>query len=116
MCQRWAAPTLTRLLRAEHAANLERLFRDVASDLWRAVFAFAAGRPAVADDAVAEAFARALERPDGIRDPTAWLYRTAFRIAAAELKRDRGEPALWPLPAHEGTSVSGLGGLLPALR
>jgi len=103
-------------LLAEHAANLERLFRDLAPDLWRAVFAFAAGRPAVADDAVAEAFARALERPDGIRDPAAWLYRTAFRIAAAELKRERTEPRPGASPEQAATSVAGLAALIPALR
>lgn len=37
---------------------------------------------------VAEAFARAIQHDHGIRDPVPWLFRTAFRLAAAELKRD----------------------------
>ena len=42
--------------------GFEQLFRQAAPGLWRTIFAFAGGRAAVADDAVAEAFARALER------------------------------------------------------
>lgn len=40
----------------------------------------------MADDAVAEAFAQALARGDELRDPLAWIWRAAFRIAAGELK------------------------------
>jgi hypothetical protein len=71
--------------------GFEQLFRQAAPGLWRTIFAFAGGRAAVADDAVAEAFARALERFGQIREPVPWLYRTAFRIAAEELRRK--EPA-----------------------
>lgn len=95
--------------------DLERLFREVAPGLWRTVYACAAGRSAVADDAVAEAFARALERADSIRDPVPWLYRTALRIAVAELKRESSELQAGPVPDQAMTS-SGLGALLPALR
>jgi len=96
--------------------DLERLFREVAPGLWRTVYTFAAGRPAVAEDAVAEAFARALEQADRIRDPVPWLYRTALRIAAADLKRERTEPPPGLSPDRATTSSSGLGDLLPALR
>jgi hypothetical protein len=37
---------------------------------------------------VAEAFARAMQHDHRIRDPLPWLFRTAFRLAATELKRD----------------------------
>lgn len=99
----------------DRGGDLERLFRDVAPSLWRTVYAFAAGRAAVADDAVAEAFARAIERADGIRDPVPWLYRTALRIAVAELKRERSELRVGPVPDQAMTS-SGLSALLAALR
>jgi len=104
--------------RADRAIDLERLFRDVAPGLWRTVYAYAAGLPAVADDAVAEAFARALERADTIRDPVPWLYRTAFRIAAAELKRQRTEPTPLPRSSPDVAAIpaAGLADLLPALR
>jgi hypothetical protein len=54
----------------------------------RAILAYSGGRRDVADDAVAEAFARTIERDDQVRDPKAYLYRLAFRIASAELRRD----------------------------
>jgi RNA polymerase sigma-70 factor (ECF subfamily) len=74
---------------------VEGAFREEAPRLWRALMAFTAGRPAIAEDAVAEAFSRALSQSDRIRDPIPWVYRVAFRIAAEELKREGtivGEP------------------------
>ena len=65
--------------RPGRAGQIERVFTEVAPGLWRTIYAFSAGRAAVADDAVAEAFARALERSDEIRDLKPWLYRTAVR-------------------------------------
>jgi RNA polymerase sigma-70 factor (ECF subfamily) len=50
--------------------------------------AYSGGRRDVADDAVGEAFVRAMESRTPIRSPHPWLYRTAFRIAAADLRRD----------------------------
>ena len=59
--------------------------------IWRAVLAYGGGRRDVADDAVAEAFARVMERGAQIRDPVAYLYRIAFRIAAADLRNATNE-------------------------
>ena len=47
------------------------------------------GDSEVADDSVAEAFTQALGRGDAIRDTAKWVWRSAFRIAAGELKRRR---------------------------
>ena len=97
--------------------DYEQVFRDTAPALWRAIYAFAAGQRAVADDAVAEAFARALERTDQIRDPVPWLYRTAFRLAAELLRRERRQRrALESEPEHVPATAAGLGALVPALR
>jgi len=96
------------------AADYEKVFRDAAPGLWRTIYAFAAGRRAVADDAVAEAFARALERAGQIRDPVPWLYRTALRLAAEDLRRERREPE--PEPDQAAASAAGLAALVPALR
>jgi RNA polymerase sigma-70 factor (ECF subfamily) len=96
------------------AADYEQVFRDTAADLWRTIYAFAAGQRAVADDAVAEAFARALERAGHIREPVPWLYRTAFRLAAEDLRRQRREPEAEPDRVVE--PEAGLGTLVPALR
>ncbi|MEX2458069.1 MAG: sigma-70 family RNA polymerase sigma factor [Actinomycetota bacterium] len=50
---------------------------------------------------MAEAFAQALRRGDAIRDPAKWIWRTAFRLAAGEMKerRRRGE---MPEQTYEG--------------
>jgi RNA polymerase sigma-70 factor (ECF subfamily) len=52
------------------------------------MYAYSGGRRDIADEAVAEAFARAIAYTRGIRDPFSWIYRTAFRIAAEEMRRD----------------------------
>jgi RNA polymerase sigma-70 factor, ECF subfamily len=101
---------------ASRPCDLERVFREAGPGLWRTIYAFSAGRRTVADDAVAEAFARALERADTIRDPVPWLYRTAVRIAAAELRRERKEPPPERLPGPAVTPPCGLDALVPALR
>jgi RNA polymerase sigma-70 factor, ECF subfamily len=58
--------------------------------LWRAVAVWS-GSSEVADEAVAETFAQLMRRGAAVEDPVAWAWRTAFRIAAAELQRRRAE-------------------------
>jgi RNA polymerase sigma-70 factor (ECF subfamily) len=77
----------SRVLDDEERSELERAYRAVGGDLWRALFAFTGGSREIAEDAVADAFIRAASRLTGIRDLRAWLYTVAFRIAAAELRR-----------------------------
>jgi RNA polymerase sigma-70 factor (ECF subfamily) len=72
------------------AQSIETLYREDADRLWRAVVAYA-GDPDIASDAVAEAYAQALRRGAAIRDPAAWIWRSAFRIAAGSLKRRRAD-------------------------
>ena len=67
--------------------DFDAIWRDAGPALWRAVLVYAGGRRDVADDAVAEAFARAIARDAQIREPVGYLYRVAFRVAAADLKR-----------------------------
>ena len=67
------------------ADELGRLYEEHRDRLWRGVYA-ACGDPDIASDAVAEAFAQALRRGDAIRNPLAWVWRAALRIAAGELK------------------------------
>jgi RNA polymerase sigma factor (sigma-70 family) len=83
----------------EISGTLERIYREDGALLWRAVFAFAGDRQ-IADDAVAEAFAQALRRGDGLRDPARWVWAVAFRIAKDDLA-DRGRHG-GEVP-HEGT-------------
>lgn len=72
----------------DFGAEVEALYRTDGARLWRSVFGYA-GQRTVADDAVAEAFAQLLRRGDDVRDPKAWVWRTAFRIAAGDLQRQR---------------------------
>jgi RNA polymerase sigma-70 factor (ECF subfamily) len=71
------------------SADLEHVYRESAPALWRAIYGFTGGRRDVTEDAVAEAFARAVEHAGRIREPVAWIYRTAFRIASRELQREK---------------------------
>lgn len=72
--------------------DFDAIYREAGARLWRSLYAYTAGREDIAHDAMAEAFARALARASSIRDPVPYLYRTAFRIAASELRqRDRDE-------------------------
>lgn len=75
--------------------RIESLYREQGDRLWRAVLAYS-GDPDVASDATAEAFAQALLRGSELRDPAAWLWRVAFRIAAGELKERRSRRSSWP--------------------
>jgi RNA polymerase sigma-70 factor (ECF subfamily) len=67
--------------------RFDELYRRAGPRLWRAVLAYTGGRRDLTDDVVAEAFARTLERGSSVRSPEPYLYRVAFRIAAAELRR-----------------------------
>jgi RNA polymerase sigma-70 factor (ECF subfamily) len=78
------------------ASEVEAVYRQDGDRLWRALFAFA-GNEDVASDAVAEAFAQALRRGSAIRDVRGWVWRSAFRLAAGDLKR-QSSLAHGPLP------------------
>ena len=78
------------------APSIEQVYRDHADRLWRSVFAFA-GDADIASDSVAEAFAQALRRGPALRDPAAWTWRAAFRIASGALK---SRNAVLPRRAH----------------
>jgi DNA-directed RNA polymerase specialized sigma24 family protein len=65
----------------DEAHDFDQVWREVGSVLWRAIVAYAGGRSDIANDAVAEAFARAIERDGRVRDPKAYIYRVAFRVA-----------------------------------
>lgn len=65
------------------------MFSAHGGQLWRAVLVASAGRREIADDVTAEAFTRLMVYQAGVRDPLAWLFRTAFRLMAKELQRER---------------------------
>lgn len=73
--------------------------------LWRSLLAWS-GSADVATEAASEAFAQLLRRGDEVRDPAAWVWRTAFRIAAGDLHRLRrdspGELLVEPVDLGDG--------------
>lgn len=75
--------------------DIEALYRADGERLWRAIFAFA-GDPDIASDAVAEAYAQLIRRGVAVRDPAAWVWRTAFRISRGSLKARRLDDAAPP--------------------
>jgi RNA polymerase sigma-70 factor, ECF subfamily len=95
--------------------DYEAIWHESGVTLWRAVYAYAGGRREVADDAVAEAFARAMTRGAEVRDPVAYLFRIAFRVASAELARTKQEDGAMPEMSVVDPSTNGLPDLLRAL-
>ena len=99
---------------------IERVYREEGERLWRAVLAYVGDRN-IADDAVAEAFAQALRRGDGIHDPDRWVWTAAFRIARGELAR-RGKTdgavaeGMYELPEPADEVVGALLRLSPKQR
>jgi RNA polymerase sigma-70 factor (ECF subfamily) len=99
--------------------SVERLYREEGPTLWRALASYTA-MPEVASDALAEAFAQALRRDD-LTNPSGWIWRTAFRIAAGEMKRLRAETAathepLTEPPVHLQELVEALRSISPNQR
>jgi RNA polymerase sigma-70 factor, ECF subfamily len=74
--------------------RVEQIYRDQSPRMLRAAYAYARDR-AIAEDAVAEAFAQALRREAEILDVGAWVWRTTFQLATRELAERRrvgGQP------------------------
>jgi DNA-directed RNA polymerase specialized sigma24 family protein len=83
------------MLDEEGRTRLEAAYREDGPSLWRAIFVFAGGRRDVTDEAVAEAFVQAATSLANIRDLRAWLYKSAFKIAAGELKHRPVSPSAY---------------------
>jgi RNA polymerase sigma-70 factor (ECF subfamily) len=91
------------------APDLGAVFDANAAALYRTILAFTGGRSDVAEEAVAEAFARATANLERIRDPVAWLYRVAFNVATDELRRDRLHGrSVQPEPVEPPADATGL--------
>jgi RNA polymerase sigma-70 factor (ECF subfamily) len=82
--------------------------------LWRAVYVYTGGRREITEEAVSEAWARAIRYQASINEPMPWIYRTAFRFAAKELKQERRRPAFER--AASSTPPPEVGALMDALR
>lgn len=95
-------------------SEVEAAYREEGARLWRALFAFS-GDEEIASDAVAEAFAQAVARGSAIRDVRRWVWRTAYRLAAGELK-GRSRIAPGPVPELFAVDLHEEDGLLDALQ
>lgn len=69
-------------------SELERVYRESAVRIWRALLASTRSAE-VASDALHEAFAQAAARGDGIVALDRWVWKAAFRIAAGDMKERR---------------------------
>src|SRR6266540_886378 len=92
--------------------EFDRLFVETGADLWRAVYVYTRSRD-LAEEVVSEAFTRYVERSGSVRNPRAWLYRVALRLASEELKRRRRRAT--PQPGAEAPPPEELVAVLDAL-
>lgn len=86
--------------------RLGQVYRDHAPKLWRALVAYS-GSTHVADDALSEAFAQAAARGAALRAPERWVWTSAFRIAAGELK-GRAQARQQTIPSTDGDATDAL--------
>ncbi len=100
--------------------RLEAVYRQEGPRLWRALIAFS-GDPDLASDSVSEAFTQALARGDGLRDPAAWIWSVAFRVAKGALNDrrrsvDHAPEGSYDLPETLTDVIAALGALSPNQR
>jgi RNA polymerase sigma factor (sigma-70 family) len=78
-------------VRVTETSEIERVYREAGDRLWWALLAYSGDRE-IASDATAEAFARALGTTGTIRDPAAWVWRVAFRVATQLMRTAHRSP------------------------
>jgi RNA polymerase sigma-70 factor, ECF subfamily len=91
--------------------DLDNLFRAEGDAVFRTLVAFTGGRADIAEEATAEAFARAIAHREELRDPLAWIYRVAFRVAVDEVRRAARQAP----ERHQSFEHADLHGLMDAL-
>jgi RNA polymerase sigma-70 factor, ECF subfamily len=97
--------------------SVEEAFTAMAPRLWRALLLYS-GHRELADDAVSEAFAQAIAASSSIRDVRGWVWTTAFKIAAGEMRRraEQGDDVAVDFPVPEGMDPASLIDLMRALE
>ncbi len=78
--------------------RVEAVYREHHVRLWRSLLAYT-GDADLASEAAAETFTQAVARGKELRDPAAWIWRSAFKIAGGIMseRRSRSEDR----PIHE---------------
>jgi len=84
----------------EQTQSIEQLYEEMGERLWWALLAYSGSRE-IANDATAEAFARALASSESIEHPANWVWRVGFRIATKELRSARRHVPLDELPVSD---------------
>lgn len=95
--------------------RIERVYRAEHDRLWRSLLTYTGSRD-LASEAESEAFTQLLGRGDAVRDPAAWVWRSAYRIAGGLMDRSsRPVPVEVVEPSTDDWSVVELLSLLDAL-
>jgi RNA polymerase sigma-70 factor (ECF subfamily) len=89
-----------RMTEVEFAGAAGPLFEQESAKLWRSLFLHTGDREA-ASDAVAEAFAQLIRRGSDVKDPRAWVWRSAFRIADRDEAARRHVAVAAETPSYE---------------
>ena len=103
---------------AQDLTRVEAAYRSIHPMLWRALVAYTRDRE-VASDAESEAFAQVIRRGDDVVDVAAWVWRSAFAIAAGMLgRRTKARPpdAITSEGSELDTSLTEFFGLLRSLN
>lgn len=85
---------------------IEEVYRSQHDRLWKSLLAYT-GDADVATEAEAETYSQAFARGAELRDPRAWIWRTAFRVASGIMadRRRQVSEALAPEPAGSDASL-----------
>jgi RNA polymerase sigma-70 factor, ECF subfamily len=94
--------------------RIEAVYRREHDRLWRSLVAYT-GDTDLASDAEAEAFAQLIGRGDAVKDPAAWVWRSAYRIAAGLLQRSDSAGPVPVLVTIDDPSIVDLLDLLDGL-
>lgn len=73
------------------------------------------GQPGCRERRRVRGFARAIGAREGIRDPNAWIWTTAFKIASGEMARRSDDLGTTDLPDPEGADAESIIDLVLAL-
>ena len=99
----------------EQTQSIEQLYEEMGERLWWALLAYSGSRE-IANDATAEAFARALALSGSIEHPADWVWSVGFRIATKELRSARRHVPLKDLPLSDEDDRTEVLELMAALK
>ena len=102
-------------MKDEQTQAIEQLYEEMGERLWWALLAYSGSRE-IANDATAEAYARALALSGSIEHPGDWVWSVGFRIATKELRSARRHVPLKDLPLSDEDDRTEVLELMAALK